>query len=935
MGSSSRTEAGQENVLFHVPDIDSGEMEHVADRAFHRYCSASGDSRRNGKGTVVFWFRNDLRVIDNEALYEAWSSSEAVLPVYCVDPRLFGTTHYFGFPKTGALRAQFLLECLDDLKKNLVKRGLNLLIKHGKPEEILPSVAKAYGAHTVYAQQETCSEELSVEKRVNKALQQVVLPNSKNPKLRLIWGSTMYHIDDLPFNPENLPDVYTQFRKSVESKCKVRGCVKVPELLGPTPSVTDWGSVPTIDQLGLQFDKASQIFSSEINCKLVVPLKGIRFLGGESAALGRVFEYFWKKVKRYEKERQANDSTYWVLFELIWRDYFRFLSIKCGNSLFHLGGPRKVQHKWSQDPKLFESWREGRTGYPLIDANMLELSITGFMSNRGRQESGMTPERIVTSASRNRVSSQNKFDDTAGDDDAEWWLETKDWFSGDGGLGGKGDPQAVYNALDGLLKGSLERLRTMRGSISLVGTSDAACISRAGYREHFSTLRKLCAEGKVEAALWLRQKMIQRGVVPDVVSHNYLMNGLCKSGKLEKADSLFEEMQEIGPHPNCVTYNSYIKGYCLASNVDKALFLFSYMVNAGVQPNRITCNILVHALCNRGLVEDAREVLGKIIDEDGDSVSSDLITLTILMDGFFKNGNMVEALHIWNKMSRDYKKVDLVAYNVLVHGFCSNGEIKHAYASFCEMLKRGFLPDVFTYNTLISCLCKEGNFSEASDIHNLMSESEVPPDQISYKTIIQGLCIQGDAIRANEFLQQMLDNSMVPDPLIWNCLIDGYGRSGDINKAFSIKDQMLAFGIAPNVFTYNALIRAQLQKENTDGACLLKKEMQLKGIFADVVTYNLLIGNACNLGEISSALQLYDEMRRTGCQADVITYSELIRGYCIRGDMDRAEELFTQLGKSGIPIDHVPFKIIFNTYGRMWQHEKAINLYHKWMTRSN
>ncbi|XP_031374590.1 cryptochrome DASH, chloroplastic/mitochondrial isoform X2 [Punica granatum] len=409
MGSSSRTEAGQENVLFHVPDIDSGEMEHVADRAFHRYCSASGDSRRNGKGTVVFWFRNDLRVIDNEALYEAWSSSEAVLPVYCVDPRLFGTTHYFGFPKTGALRAQFLLECLDDLKKNLVKRGLNLLIKHGKPEEILPSVAKAYGAHTVYAQQETCSEELSVEKRVNKALQQVVLPNSKNPKLRLIWGSTMYHIDDLPFNPENLPDVYTQFRKSVESKCKVRGCVKVPELLGPTPSVTDWGSVPTIDQLGLQFDKVR---------------KGIRFLGGESAALGRVFEYFWKKdllrvykntrngmlgadystkfspwlatgcvsprfiyeeVKRYEKERQANDSTYWVLFELIWRDYFRFLSIKCGNSLFHLGGPRKVQHKWSQDPKLFESWREGRTGYPLIDANMLELSITGFMSNRGRQ----------------------------------------------------------------------------------------------------------------------------------------------------------------------------------------------------------------------------------------------------------------------------------------------------------------------------------------------------------------------------------------------------------------------------------------------------------------------------------------------------------------------------------------------------------------------
>lgn len=48
-----------------------------------------------------------------------------------------------------ALRAQFLMECLADLKKNLLKRGLNLLIQHGKPEEVLPSLAKTFGAHTV------------------------------------------------------------------------------------------------------------------------------------------------------------------------------------------------------------------------------------------------------------------------------------------------------------------------------------------------------------------------------------------------------------------------------------------------------------------------------------------------------------------------------------------------------------------------------------------------------------------------------------------------------------------------------------------------------------------------------------------------------------------------------------------------------------------
>ncbi|GAU28195.1 hypothetical protein TSUD_313540 [Trifolium subterraneum] len=362
------TSSSSSSSMQYVPEQDSNKMERVFNQTFQRY--SSNNTKRTGKGTAIVWFRNDLRVLDNEALYKAWISSQTLLPVYCIDPRLFATTHYFGFPKTGALRAQFLLECLADLKKNLMKRGLDLLIQHGKPEDIIPSLAKAYGAHTVYAQKETCSEELNVERSVSRCLQQVVVPSeesagaattsNRHPNLQFVWGTTMYHRDDLPFDVTCLPDVS----------------------------------------------------------------KGMKFVGGETAGLSRIYEYFWKKdllkvyketrngmlgpdystkfspwlasgslsprliheeVKRYENERQANSSTYWVLFELIWRDYFRFLSVKYGNSIFHIGGPRNIQHNWSQDKKLFESWRDGCTGYPLIDANMKELSTTGFMSNRGRQ----------------------------------------------------------------------------------------------------------------------------------------------------------------------------------------------------------------------------------------------------------------------------------------------------------------------------------------------------------------------------------------------------------------------------------------------------------------------------------------------------------------------------------------------------------------------
>jgi len=83
-----------------VPGLDTNEKEYILDQTFERYTSKM--VKRNGKGAAIVWFRNDLRVLDNEVLFKAWVNSESVLPVYCVDPRLFqASTCYFGFPKTG------------------------------------------------------------------------------------------------------------------------------------------------------------------------------------------------------------------------------------------------------------------------------------------------------------------------------------------------------------------------------------------------------------------------------------------------------------------------------------------------------------------------------------------------------------------------------------------------------------------------------------------------------------------------------------------------------------------------------------------------------------------------------------------------------------------------------------------------------------------
>merc|ERR1712180_258783 len=75
------------------------------------------------------------------------------------------------------------------------------------------------------------------------------------------------------------------------------------------------------------------------------------------------------QIKKYERAEVANQSTYWVLFELIWRDYFKFVCLKFGDRVFHRSGILGQDQPWSQNKEQFTAWAEGRTGVPFVDAS--------------------------------------------------------------------------------------------------------------------------------------------------------------------------------------------------------------------------------------------------------------------------------------------------------------------------------------------------------------------------------------------------------------------------------------------------------------------------------------------------------------------------------------------------------------------------------------
>ncbi|KAL8252925.1 hypothetical protein R6Q59_036618 [Mikania micrantha] len=311
----------------------------------------------------VVWFRSDLRVHDNESLTSANNESISVLPVYCFDPK--------DFDKTGANRASFLIESVSDLRKNLQARGSDLIVRIGKPDTILVELVKEVGAEAVFMHREVSNDEIQGENKIETALK------DEGVEINSFWGGTLYHIDDLPFKLEEMPTNYGEFRERVKG-IKVRNTIDVLDQLKGLPSGgnVDPGEIPSLADLGLNPNASKTQVKPVINGPVI---------GGETEALNRLERFATEcQVQRPKETKNGNnDSIYganfsckiapwlaigsvspravfdkfkkstsrtisassrgddgdsgmnWLMYELLWRDFFRFITRKCNLSKQH------------------------------------------------------------------------------------------------------------------------------------------------------------------------------------------------------------------------------------------------------------------------------------------------------------------------------------------------------------------------------------------------------------------------------------------------------------------------------------------------------------------------------------------------------------------------------------------------------------------------
>ncbi|GAA0146614.1 DNA photolyase [Lithospermum erythrorhizon] len=292
----------------------------------------------------------------------------SVLPVYCFDPRDYGKSSS-GFDKTGPYRASFVVESVENLRKNLQARGSDLVVRIGKPEVVLVELAKAVGAGAVYAHREVSNDEVKAEEKIEGVMKE------EGIEVKYFWGSTLYHLDDLPFKLEDMPTTYGGFKEKVKG-LEVRKTIEALDQLKGLPSRGDVepGEIPTLIDLGLNPSATmGKNGKSAANASLV---------GGETEALQRLTKFAAEcKAQPHNANKDNGNSIYganfsckispwlamgclsprylfdelkktasrtfsaasnqkgggsgssdtgmnWLMYELLWRDFFRFITKK-------------------------------------------------------------------------------------------------------------------------------------------------------------------------------------------------------------------------------------------------------------------------------------------------------------------------------------------------------------------------------------------------------------------------------------------------------------------------------------------------------------------------------------------------------------------------------------------------------------------------------
>ncbi|KAL8097632.1 pentatricopeptide repeat-containing protein At3g62470, mitochondrial-like [Apium graveolens] len=371
----------------------------------------------------------------------------------------------------------------------------------------------------------------------------------------------------------------------------------------------------------------------------------------------------------------------------------------------------------------------------------------------------------------------------------------------------------------------------------------------------------------------------QEGFVHDSRTYNVMMRILGKTRQFETMVSLLEEMGEKGVL-NIETFQIAIQAFAASQERRKAVGIFELMKKYKFRVDVETINCLLDALGRAKLGKEAQLLFDKLEE----TFTPNLQTYTVLLNGWCKVKNIMEAGRVWN-----------------------------------EMIDKGVKPDVVAHNTMLEGLLRDKKVSDAIKLFGVMKTKGPEPNARSYTIMIRDLCKQKKMDRAVGYLEEMLDHGCKPDAAVYTCLVTGYGNLKKMDKVFGLLKEMKEKGCPPDGRMYNALIKLMTNRKMPDDAVRIYKKMVQSGIQPTIHTYNMMMKSFFQTRNFDMGFAAWEEMKQNGCCPDDNSYIVLIGGLIRLGRSIEACKYLEEMIEKGMKapqIDYNKFTADFSRAGK-------------------
>ncbi|MGE0764098.1 MAG: deoxyribodipyrimidine photo-lyase [Bdellovibrionales bacterium] len=323
---------------------------------------------------AIFWFRRDLRLFDNAGLFHALNDYSAVLPVFIFDTHILSRV---SDPQDR--RVQFIHQTLAQMKQDLQKVGSDILVLHGKPEEVLPELLQRHSIQAIYTNHDYEPYARSRDSKLAKLAQE------RGVQFKTFKDQCLFEKSEILTQGETPYTVFTPYRRKWLEQLNTAN-LKEFDLTPLQKHFVQLKSSPMPILQSLNFQESIFTYpGKEVEKKLLQDYEAKRdfpFLEKGTSRLGIHLRFGTISIRQTTKIAQK-ESEAW-LSELIWREFFMQILWHYPHVIKGSFRPQYDKIKWRDNTADFERWCEGLTGYPLVDAGMRELNQTGYMHNRVR-----------------------------------------------------------------------------------------------------------------------------------------------------------------------------------------------------------------------------------------------------------------------------------------------------------------------------------------------------------------------------------------------------------------------------------------------------------------------------------------------------------------------------------------------------------------------